>query len=77
MYKTGKLGAKPLSYIGGESASDRHALPLTRRDQMKALMFVCLLTVALATAAQAAPTTSSYQYPHYPQWASNAFETQR
>jgi hypothetical protein len=43
---------------------------------MKALMFVSFLTFALATAAQAAPTTS-YQYPHYPEWASKAFETQR
>jgi hypothetical protein len=44
---------------------------------MKALLCVSLLTFALATAAQAAPSTSSYQYPHYPQWASKAFETQR
>jgi Skp family chaperone for outer membrane proteins len=47
---------------------------------MKALLFVSLLTFAIATAASAQPAAtaqprSSYQYPHYPKWAAQAFET--
>ena len=43
---------------------------------MKTLLCVSLLTFAVATAAKAGPTTS-YQYPHYPEWAAQAFETWR
>jgi hypothetical protein len=43
---------------------------------MKALLFVSLLTFAMATAAKAEPL-SSYQYPHYPKWAEKAFEPRR
>ena len=40
---------------------------------MKALMIMSLLTVALTTAALAKPG-NGYQYPNYPEWASQAFE---
>jgi len=40
---------------------------------MKALLFVSLLTFAMATAAKAEPS-AAYQYSHYPKWAAKAFE---
>jgi hypothetical protein len=49
---------------------------------MKALLLVSLLTFATAIAAAAQPAAyaqprDSYQYPHYPKWAAQAFETHR
>ena len=43
---------------------------------MRALVFVSLLTFALATAVKADPGTS-HKFPHYPEWAAKAFETRR
>jgi hypothetical protein len=43
---------------------------------MKVLVFVGLLTFALATAVKAEPGTTD-KFPNYPEWAAKAFASRR